>query len=66
MKIIINIEDRNLIDILKFLESQEGVKIENNSIIIDKKDISKARAQINLIFRLLNIHDNLNRFLSSL
>jgi len=30
MKIIINIEDRNLIDILKFLESQEGVKIENN------------------------------------
>jgi len=66
MKIIINIEDRNLIDILKFLESQEGVKIENNSIIIDKKDISKARAQINLIFRLLNIHDNLNEFLSSL
>ena len=66
MKIIINIEDRNLIDILKFLESQEGVKIENNSIIIDKKDISKARAQINLIFRLLNIYDNLNKFLSSL
>jgi tRNA threonylcarbamoyladenosine modification (KEOPS) complex Pcc1 subunit len=66
MKIIINIEDRNLIDILKFLESQEGIKIENNSIIIDKKDISKARAQINLIFRLLNIYDNLNRFLSSL
>lgn len=66
MKIIINIEDRNLIDILKFLESQEGVKIENNSIIIDKKDISKARAQINLIFRLLNIYDNLNGFLSSL
>jgi len=66
MKIIINIEDRNLIDILKFLESQEGVKIENNSIIIDKKDISKARAQINLIFRLLNIYDNLNEFLSSL
>ncbi|MFP3317342.1 MAG: hypothetical protein RXN79_02975 [Candidatus Nanopusillus sp.] len=66
MKIIINIEDRNLIDILKFLESQEGVKIENDSIIIDKKDISKARAQINLIFRLLNIYDNLNGFLSSL
>jgi len=66
MKIIINIEDKNLIDILKFLESQEGVKIDNNSIIIDKKDISKARAQINLIFRLLNIYDNLNGFLSSL
>ncbi|MFP3131874.1 MAG: hypothetical protein RXQ77_00835 [Candidatus Nanopusillus sp.] len=66
MKIIINIEDKNLIDILKFLESQEGVKIENDSIIIDKKDISKARAQINLIFRLLNIYDNLNEFLSSL
>jgi len=66
MKIIINIEDRNLIDILKFLESQEGVKIGNDSIIIDKKDISKARAQINLIFRLLNIYDNLNEFLSSL
>ena len=66
MKIIINIEDKNLIDILKFLESQEGIKIENNSIIINKKDISKARAQINLIFRLLNIYDNLNRFLSSL
>ena len=66
MKIIINIEDKNLIDILKFLESQEGVKIEDNSIIIDKKDISKARAQINLIFRLLNIYDNLNRFLSNL
>jgi len=66
MKIIINIEDKDLIYILKFLESQEGVKIENNSIIIDKKDISKARAQINLIFRLLNIYDNLNRFLSSL
>ena len=66
MKIIISIEDKDLIDILKFLESQEGIKIENNSIIIDKKDISKARAQINLIFRLLNIHDNLNRFLSSL
>jgi len=66
MKIIINIEDRNLIDILKFLESQEEVKIENNNIIIDKKDISKARAQINLIFRLLNIYDNLNGFLSSL
>jgi len=66
MKIIINIEDKDLIDILKFLESQEGIKIENNSIIINKKDISKARAQINLIFRLLNIYDNLNRFLSSL
>jgi len=66
MKIIINIEDKDLTDILKFLESQEGVKIEDNSIIIDKKDISKARAQINLIFRLLNIYDNLNEFLSSL
>jgi len=66
MKIIINIEDKDLIDILKFLESKEGIKIENNSIIINKKDISKARAQINLIFRLLKIYDNLNRFLSSL
>jgi len=66
MKIIINIEDKNLIDILKFLESQEGIKIENNVIIVDKKDISKARAQMNLIFRLLKIYDNLNRFLSSL
>jgi len=66
MKIIVNIEDKDLIDILKFLESQEGIKIENNSIIINKKDISKARAQMNLIFRLLNIYDNLNRFLSSL
>jgi tRNA threonylcarbamoyladenosine modification (KEOPS) complex Pcc1 subunit len=66
MKIIISIEDKDLIDILKFLESQEGIKIENNDIIINKKDISKARAQINLIFRLLNIYDNLIRFLSSL
>jgi len=66
MKIIINIEDKDLIDILKFLESQEGIKIENNSIIINKKDISKARAQMNLIFRLLKIYDNLNKFLSSL
>jgi len=66
MKIIINIEDKNLIDILKFLESQEGIKIEDNVIIVDKKDISKARAQMNLIFRLLKIYDNLNRFLSSL
>jgi tRNA threonylcarbamoyladenosine modification (KEOPS) complex Pcc1 subunit len=66
MKIIINIEDKNLIDILKFLESQEGIKIEDNVIIIDKKDISKARAQMNLIFRLLKIYDNFNRFLSSL
>jgi tRNA threonylcarbamoyladenosine modification (KEOPS) complex Pcc1 subunit len=66
MKIIINIEDKDLIDILKFLESQEGIKIENNSIIINKKDISKARAQMNLIFRLLKIYDNLNRLLSSL
>jgi tRNA threonylcarbamoyladenosine modification (KEOPS) complex Pcc1 subunit len=66
MKIIINIEDKDLIDILKFLESQEGIKIKNNNIIIDKKDISKARAQMNLIFRLLKIYDNLNRFLSSL
>ena len=66
MKIIINIEDKDLIDILKFLESQEGIKVENNNIIIDKKDISKARAQMNLIFRLLKIYDNLNKFLSSL
>ena len=66
MKITINIEDKDLIDTLKFLESQEGIKIENNSIIIDKKDISKVRAQMNLIFRLLKIYDNLNRFLSSL
>jgi len=66
MKIIISIEDKDLIDILKFLESQEGIKIENNSIIINKKDISKARAQMNLIFRLLKIYDNLNRFLSGL
>lgn len=66
MKIIINIEDQELIDILKFLESQEGIKIEDNVIIINKRDISKARAQMNLIFRLLKIYDNLNRFLSSL
>ena len=66
MKIIINIEDKDLIDILKFLESQEGIKIENNSIIINKRDISKARAQMNLIFRLLKIYDNLNRLLSNL
>ena len=66
MKIIINIEDQELIDILKFLESKEGIKIENNIIIINKRDISKARAQMNLIFRLLKIYDNLNRFLSSL
>jgi tRNA threonylcarbamoyladenosine modification (KEOPS) complex Pcc1 subunit len=66
MKIIIHIEDQELIDILKFLESQEGIKIENNVIIINKRDISKARAQMNLIFRLLKIYDNLNRFLSSL
>ncbi|MFZ8801098.1 MAG: hypothetical protein ACO2ON_02880 [Candidatus Nanopusillus sp.] len=66
MKIIINIEDQELIDILKFLESQERIKIENNIIIINKRDLSKARAQMNLIFRLLKIHDNLNRFLSGL
>jgi len=66
MKIIINIEDQELIYILKFLEFQEGIKIENNIIIINKRDISKARAQMNLIFRLLKIYDNLNRFLSSL
>jgi len=66
MKIIINIEDQELIDILKFLESQEGIKIEDNVIIINKRGISKARAQMNLIFRLLKIYDNLNRFLSSL
>jgi tRNA threonylcarbamoyladenosine modification (KEOPS) complex Pcc1 subunit len=66
MKIIISIEDKDLINILKFLESQEGIKIEDNSIIINKKDVSKARAQMNLIFRLLKIYDNLNRFLSSL
>jgi tRNA threonylcarbamoyladenosine modification (KEOPS) complex Pcc1 subunit len=66
MKIIINIEDKDLKDILKFLESQEGIKIKNNSIIIDKKDISKVRAQMNLIFRLLKIYDNLNRLLSNL
>jgi D-serine dehydratase len=66
MKIMINIEDKDLIDILKFLGSQEGIKIEDSAIIIDKKDISKARAQMNLIFRLLKIYDNLNRFLSSL
>ena len=66
MKIIISIEDKDLIDILKFLEFQEGIKIENNNIIINKRDISKARAQMNLIFRLLKIYDNLSRFLSSL
>ncbi len=66
MRIIIEDLDKDFIESTRFLEKGEKIKIEDNKIIIEGKEISKLRAQINLLFRLIRINDNLIRLLSNL
>ncbi|BFI73209.1 hypothetical protein YN1_1960 [Nanoarchaeota archaeon] len=66
MKVIIKDLDKDFIESIKFLEREEKIKIEGDKIIIEKDEESKLRAQLNLIFRLLKINDNLIRLLSNL
>jgi tRNA threonylcarbamoyladenosine modification (KEOPS) complex Pcc1 subunit len=66
MKVIIEGLDKDFIESIKFLEKDEKIKIEGNNIIVERNEESKLRAQINLLFRLIKINDNLIRFLSNL
>ncbi|MGC9133123.1 MAG: hypothetical protein ACP5GJ_01825 [Nanopusillaceae archaeon] len=66
MKVIVEGLDKDFIESIKFLEKDEKIKIEGNSIIIEKDEESKLRAQVNLLFRLIKINDNLIRLLSNL
>jgi len=66
MKIEIKIEDKDFLNSIKFLEEKEQIKIIDNSILIDKKEVSKTRAIINLILRLAKINEDLGRTLSKL
>jgi tRNA threonylcarbamoyladenosine modification (KEOPS) complex Pcc1 subunit len=66
MKVIVEGLDKDFIESIKFLEKDEKIKIEGNSIIIEKNEESKLRAQVNLLFRLIKINDNLIRLLSNL
>ncbi|MGC9079315.1 MAG: hypothetical protein ACP5G1_01105 [Nanopusillaceae archaeon] len=66
MRVIIEGLDDDFIDSIRFLEKDEKIKIEGNRIIVDRRDVSKSRAQINLIYRLIRINDNLIRLLSNL
>jgi len=66
MRIEIKTEDKDFLNSIKFLEENEQIKIIDNSILIDKKEVSKTRAIINLILRLAKINEDLGRTLSKL
>ncbi|BBL45789.1 hypothetical protein MJ1_0644 [Nanobdella aerobiophila] len=66
MKIILTGLDKDFIESAKFLKNSENIMIENDEIIINSESISVGRAKINLLYRLLRIYDNFNRFLSNL
>jgi len=66
MKVEIEIEDIDFLNSVKFLEENEQIKIFNNRIIIEKEEVSKVRAVINLILRLAKINEDLGRTLSKL
>ena len=66
MKVIIEDLDKDFIESIRFLEKDEKIKIEGDKIIVERNEESKLRAQINLLFRLIKINDNLIRFLSNL
>jgi len=66
MKVEIRIEDRDFLDSIKFLEDNEQIKVFDNYIVVEKKEISKLRAVVNLILRLAKINEDLGRTLSKL
>jgi len=66
MKIELLSDDRDFIESVKFLEDKESIRIIENSILIEKTEISKIRASINLIMRLAKINEDLGRTLSKL
>jgi len=66
MKVEIKIEDRDFLNSIKFLEDNEQIKVFDGYIIIEKEEISKLRAVLNLILRLAKINEDLGRILSKL
>jgi len=66
MRIEINPEDIDFLNSIRFLEENEQIKVVDNSILIDKEEVSKVRAIINLLLRLAKINEDLGRTLSKL
>lgn len=60
MKIEIKDIREDFIDIIKNINT-EDIKIKDNSIIIEGDEISKLRAKINLLFRLIYIYNNFEK-----
>ncbi|HIP89940.1 MAG TPA: hypothetical protein EYH22_00050 [Candidatus Nanopusillus sp.] len=50
---------------ISFLKKKENIKIINNKIIVTHNEISKLRANLNLILRCMYIHDKLFSFLEN-
>ncbi|MEM0379297.1 MAG: hypothetical protein QXG71_00855 [Nanopusillaceae archaeon] len=68
MKIIIKNLDIDFLESLNFLKNKEKISIDLSSleIILNVNSISKLRAIMNLIFRLMKIYEDLGRTLSKL
>lgn len=66
MKIIIEVE-KEFLECIKFLENTEyNIKVLEDKIIIESDKVSKLRANINLIMRLLNLYERISNTLSNL
>lgn len=63
MKIIIENIDKGFYEILLEIRT-ENFRLENNRIIIEGDKVSKVRAKLNLIMRLINIYDSINDYIS--
>lgn len=63
MKIIIEDIDKGFYEILLEIRT-ENFRLENNRIIIEGDKVSKVRAKLNLIMRLINIYDSINDYIS--
>ena len=50
---------------ISFLKDKENIEISNNKIIVMHNEVSKLRANLNLILRCLHMHDELFTFLEN-
>ncbi len=66
MKICIHTNDKDFLKAIEFLIDMESLNIKDNKIIIERNEISKIRAIVNLLLRLAKINEDLRRTLSEL
>ena len=61
-RVSLEVSDELFLKSLDFLVKTEKIKIDDKKIITESREVSKLRANVNLLLRLLKIYEEFKRF----